>query len=195
MKYQVPLHVRTSFNESPGTWVVGEEQALERVTVAGVAYDKGEARVHIQGVEDKPGVVADLFGKIADKNIPVDMIIQNVTASANTRADVTFTLAKTDLARAKSEIEEIARSVGAQGVRYDEDIVKVSIVGLGMRFRIAGIAARMFKILASEGINIQADRDQRDQGELSHRVEVHRARGALVARRLRPVARAGDEGR
>ncbi len=155
MKYQVPVHVRSSFSDAEGTWVVGEESALEDVVVAGVAYDKSEARVHFVGLEDKPGVVAELFGQIAQRNISVDMIIQNVTASSNQRADVTFTLAKTDLARAKPEIEEIARSLGTQTVRYDEDIAKVSIVGLGMRSH-AGIAARMFRILADEGINIQA---------------------------------------
>jgi aspartate kinase len=155
MKYQVPVHVRSSFSDAEGTWVVGEESALENVVVAGVAYDKNEARVHFVGLEDKPGVVAELFGKIAERNISVDMIIQNVTASSSQRADVTFTLAKTDLARAKPEIEEIARALGTQSVRYDEDIAKVSIVGLGMRSH-AGIAARMFRILADEGINIQA---------------------------------------
>ena len=153
MKYQVPLHVRTSFSDAPGTWVVGEDAALEQVVVAGVAYDKNEARVHIQGVDDRPGVVADLFGQISERNISVDMIIQNV--GQNARADVTFTLAKSDLARAKPDIEAIAKGLGSQAVRYDEDIVKLSIVGLGMRSH-AGVAAKMFRILAAEGINIQA---------------------------------------
>lgn len=155
MKYNVPIHVRSSFSEATGTWVVGEEKSLEDVVVAGVAYDKGEARVHLVGVPDKPGVVAELFGKLADKNISVDMIIQNVAKGAGVPADVTFTLAKTDLARAKPEIEGIAKQVGSEEVRYDEDIVKVSVVGLGMRSH-AGIAARMFRALADEGINIQA---------------------------------------
>jgi aspartate kinase len=133
--------------------------------VTGVAYDKGEARVMLVGVDDRPGVVAQVFGDLAEENISVDMIIQNAPSDAPSsrvsssgpegKTDVTFTVAKTDLARAKSIMERIAGKVGALGVRYDEDIVKVSIVGLGMRSH-AGVAARMFKILASEGINIQA---------------------------------------
>jgi aspartate kinase len=155
MKYQVPLHVRSSFSEAQGTWVTKEDSSLEDVVVAGVAYDKNEARVHIVGIEDRPGVVAELFGRISEKNISVDMIIQSVTAHAEQRANVTFTLTKTDLARGKPAIEEIARGLGASEVRFDEDIVKVSIVGLGMHSH-AGVAARMFRILADEGINIQA---------------------------------------
>jgi aspartate kinase len=155
MKYGVPVHVRSSFSDANGTWVTGEDKSLEEVVVAGVAYDKGEARVHVVGVEDKPGVVADLFGLIAEKNISVDMIIQNVSHGDDKRADVLFTVSKTDLQRAKGHIEEIARGLGAKEIRYDEDIVKISIVGLGMRSH-AGVAAKMFRILASEGINIQA---------------------------------------
>ena len=155
MKYGVPVHVRSSFSEATGTWVTGEDKSLEDVVVAGVAHDKGEARVHVVGLEDKPGVVADLFSGIADRNVSVDMIIQNVTRGDDARADVTFTVGKTDLHRAKSHIEEIARVLGAREVRYDEDIVKISIVGLGMRSH-AGVASRMFRLLADEGINIQA---------------------------------------
>jgi aspartate kinase len=135
--------------------VVKEDESLEKVVVAGIAYDKGEARVHVVGVDDRPGVVADLFGGLAEKNISVDMIIQNAAARADGRADVTFTLPKTDLARAKPDIESLAKRLGASEVRYDEEITKVSIVGLGMRSH-AGVAAQMFRILAGEGINIQA---------------------------------------
>jgi aspartate kinase len=155
MKYGVPVHVRSSFSEAEGTWVTGEDRALEDVVVAGVAYDRNEARVHVVGVEDKPGVVAELFGAMSDKNISVDMIIQNVSKEAQHRADVTFTLGKGDLARAKPFIDEVGKRIGATEVRYDEEIVKVSIVGLGMRSH-AGIAAKMFRIMAAEGINIQA---------------------------------------
>lgn len=153
MKYGVRVHVRSSFSDVEGTWVTGEDKTLEDVVVAGVAYDKNEARVHFVGVDDKPGVVADLFGRISEHNIPVDMIIQN--AGESQRADVTFTMTKTDLQRAKPLIEEIAKSLGSKEVRYDEDVVKVSIVGLGMRSH-AGVAAKMFRLLAGEGINIQA---------------------------------------
>jgi len=155
MKYGVRVHVRSSFNDTPGTIVTKEDAALEGVVVSGIAYDKGEARVHVVGVEDKPGVAAELFERIAEKNISVDMIVQNVTSEADPRASITFTLAKTDLARAKPWIEQIGKSLGAREVRYDEDVVKVSIVGLGMRSH-AGIAAKMFRIMARESINIQA---------------------------------------
>jgi aspartate kinase len=155
MKYNVPIHVRTSFNDTPGTLVTGEDAALEGAVVAGVAYDKNEARVHVVGVDDRPGIAADLFEKIAEKNISVDMIVQDVTTDSDRRASITFTLGKTDLARAKAWIEQVAKGVGAREVRYDEDVVKVSIVGSGMRSH-AGIAAKMFRLLANEGINIQA---------------------------------------
>ncbi len=155
MKYGVPLHVRSSFSDAPGTWVQGEDKTLEDVVVAGVAYDKNEARVHLVGVADRPGVSADLFTAIAEKNVSVDMIIQNVTRGDDPRADVLFTVSKSDLQRVKSFIEEIAKSLGAREVRYDEDVVKISIVGLGMRSH-AGVAAKMFRVLAEEGINIQA---------------------------------------
>ncbi len=155
MKYGVPVHVRSSFNDQPGTLVTKEDAAFEGVVVSGIAYDKGEARVHVVGVDDRPGVAAELFEKIAEKNISVDMIVQNVTTDADPRASITFTMQKTDLSRAKPFIEQIAKGVGAREVRYDEDIVKVSIVGLGMRSH-AGVAAKMFRILAKEGINIQA---------------------------------------
>ena len=157
MKYGVPVHVRSSFSDTPGTWVVGEEKSLEDVVVAGVAYDKSEAKVLLQAVSDKPGVVAKIFGGLAEKNISVDMIIQNTSTGdpAKPSTDVTFTVPKTDLARVKPLIEDLARQVGAKSTQYDEDIVKVSIVGLGMRSH-AGTAARMFEILARESINIQA---------------------------------------
>ncbi len=155
MKYSVPVHVRSTFSDAPGTWVTNEDKSLEDVVVAGVAYDKSEARVHLVGVEDRPGVSADLFSAIAEKNVCVDMIIQNVTRGDDPRADVTFTVSKTDLQRVKSFIEEIAHLLGAREVRYDEDVVKISIVGLGMRSH-AGVAAKMFRLMADEGINIQA---------------------------------------
>jgi aspartate kinase len=165
MKYGVPVHVRSSFSDAQGTWVVGEDKDFESVVVTGVAYDKGEARVMFVGVDDRPGVVAQIFGALADENISVDMIIQNAPSDAprsrvaaggpEAKTDVTFTLPKTDLARAKQLIDNIALRVGALGVRFDEDIAKVSIVGLGMRSH-AGVAAKMFRLLAAEGINIQA---------------------------------------
>jgi aspartate kinase len=163
MKYGVPVHVRSSFSDVPGTWVVSEEQSLESVTVTGVALDRNEARVMLVGVDDKPGVVAQIFGALAEENISVDMIIQNAPSygletrgtSGEVKADVTFTVGKADLPRAKLVMEKVASAVRAMSIRYEEDIVKVSIVGLGMRTH-AGVAARMFQLLAADGINIQA---------------------------------------
>jgi len=153
MKYGVPVHVRTSFNDKAGTMVVGEE-SLESISVKGVAYDKGESKVQLVGVADRPGVVAKIFGLLAEKNVSVDMIIQSPSRGGDSRTDVTFTVAKTDLPRVKDLIEQSAKEVSAS-VEYDTDIVKVSIVGLGMRSH-AGVAAKMFGLLAAEGINIQA---------------------------------------
>jgi aspartate kinase len=160
MNYGVPVHVRSSFSEAEGTWVTKEDNVLEDIVVSGVACDKNEARVLLVGVEDKPGVVAKIFGSVAEKNVSVDMIIQSVStlesaAAGKARTDLTFTVTKADLERAKPTIEQVAREVGAREVRYDEDVVKVSIVGLGMRSH-AGVAAKMFRVLADEGINIQA---------------------------------------
>jgi len=153
MKYGVPVAVRSSFSDAPGTWVVGEDQDLESVTVTGVAYDKGEARVMLAGVDDSPGVVANIFGALAAANVGVDMIIQS-TASAG-KTDVTFTVGKADLPKTRPLMDKIAAGVNAAAVTYDEDVAKVSIVGLGMRSH-AGVAAQMFKILADHAINIQA---------------------------------------
>lgn len=154
MKYGVPIHVRSSFSDTPGTWVVGED-ALESVVVHGVAYDKSEARVMLVSVEDRPGVVARIFSSLAEENISVDMIIQNAAKDQEGRTDVTFTVAKTEMDKVRPIMDDLSKNVDAHGVRYDENIAKVSIVGLGMRSH-AGVAAKMFEILAAEGINIQA---------------------------------------
>ena len=153
MKYGVPVHVRSSFNDRQGTMVVGEE-GLEAVVVAGLAYDKQEAKVQLVGVSDRPGVVAKIFSLLAEKNVSVDMIIQSPSRGGGNSTDVTFTVAKTDLARVKDLIESSAKEFGAT-VEYDPDIAKVSVVGLGMRSH-AGVAAKVFGLLAAEGINIQA---------------------------------------
>ncbi len=154
MKYGVVVHVRSSFSDRPGTMVIGEE-GLEGVVVAGVAYDKGEAKVQLVHVQDRPGVVAMIFGTLAEQNVSVDMIIQSPSREGGATTDVTFTVAKTDLTRCKDLIEQCCRQIGGAAVEYDPDIVKVSIVGLGMRSH-AGVAAKMFRLLSAEGINIQA---------------------------------------
>ncbi|MFN7699265.1 MAG: aspartate kinase [Deltaproteobacteria bacterium] len=150
MKYAVPVHVRSSFSDAEGTWVVNEDESLESVVVAGVTSDKNEAKVTIRRVEDKPGRAAGLFEALADARISVDMIIQNPSPDGST--DMTFTVSKGELERAR----EIAGKVFASHELFvREDVVKVSIVGLGMRSH-AGVAAKMFRILADEGINIEA---------------------------------------
>jgi len=156
MKHGVPIHVRSSFSDAEGTWVVAEDEALEGVVVQGIACDKSEARVMLVSVRDRPGVVAEIFSELAKEHISVDMIIQNAAKDAAGRTDVTFTVPKTDLDKVRPIIERLAERVGAEGGGlYDDSIAKVSIVGLGMRSH-AGVAARMFEILAEENINIQA---------------------------------------
>ena len=150
-KYGVPIHVRSSFSDSEGTWVVEEEEGMEQVLVAGIAYDRNEAKVSIRGVPDRPGIAARIFGALADRNIVVDMIVQDVGEGG--RASMTFTVPKADLKKALSVIEPVARDLGATEVEADTGIAKVSIVGVGMRSH-AGVAARMFQALAGEGINV-----------------------------------------
>src|SRR5262249_50601620 len=148
MKYSVPIHVRSSFNDKPGTLVTGEE-GLEAITVAGVAYDKNEAKVQLISVPDRPGTVANLFTALAKENVSVDMIIQSPSSHEKDSTDVTFTVPKSDLARVKTIIEGKSKEIGAARVEFDADVVKVSIVGLGMRSH-AGVAAQMFSLLAGE---------------------------------------------
>ena len=151
-RYRVPLHVRSSFTESEGTWVVEEEASMEDVLVSGVTYDRDEAKITLVRVPDRPGLAARVFGPIADANIGVDMIIQNASDDGTT--DLTFTVPKADFRQALGLIEANADQIGAAGVRTDQDVSKISIVGLGMRSH-AGVAARMFRALADVGINIQ----------------------------------------
>ena len=151
-RYRVPVHVRSSFSEAEGTWVVEEDPAMEEVSVAGVAYDRDEAKLTVLRVPDRPGLAARVFGPIARANIVVDMIIQNASADGTT--DLTFTVSRGDFDQAKGLLEATAREIGAQGVAGQLDVAKVSIVGIGMRTH-AGIASRMFDVLSKEGINIQ----------------------------------------
>ena len=125
---------------------------MEDVLVSGVTSDSNEAKITLLGVPDQPGLAARVFGPIADANIIVDMIIQNASAEGTT--DLTFTVPKADFKQAMTLVEQLKREVGAKGIRTDENIAKVSVVGLGMRSH-AGVAARMFDALAKEGINIQ----------------------------------------
>jgi len=151
-RYGVPVHVRSSFDDSDGTWVVPEDDRMEQVLVSGVSLDRDQAKITVRRVPDRPGVAYSILGPIADANIVVDMIIQNASAAGD--ADLTFTVPKTDFRRALAMVEQTAKSIGAQQVSADTDVSKVSVVGLGMRSH-AGVAARMFETLAREGINIE----------------------------------------
>ncbi len=150
-KYHVPIHVRASFNDNVGTLVCREDEEMENVIVSGVTCDKNEAKITITKVPDKPGIAHRLFGAIADANIMVDMIIQNVSEEGLT--DITFTVMKNDLSKATNIVREIAREISAYEINTDENIAKVSIVGTGMRSH-SGVASIMFGALAKEGINI-----------------------------------------
>ena len=153
MKHRMPLHVRSSFSNAEGTIVTDEEHLLERVVVAGVAADKKAVKLTVRALPDQPGVVARVFEPLADASISVDMIIQNVSKAGHT--DMTFTVASEDASRAEEIAKQIVQDVGAEGVVRDDQVAKVSIVGVGMRNH-AGIAARMFRLLADNDININA---------------------------------------
>jgi aspartate kinase len=152
MKHGVTVHVRSSFNNESGTTVCMEDRAMEAVLVSGVTYDKGEAKLTVTQVPDRPGIAASLFGSLADEHILVDMIIQNVSRDGYT--DLTFTVLKTDAAKALAAAQRVAKEIEASDVLIDEDIAKVSIVGTGMRSH-WGVASVMFNALARENINIQ----------------------------------------
>lgn len=152
MKYNVPVVVRSSFNDNPGTLVTKEDKEMEDVVVSGIAYDKNQIKFTVIGVPDKPGVAAKLFKTIADANIVVDMIVQNISPDG-AYTDISFTVPKTDAKRTKELTHELAQEIGAKRVDMREDIAKVSIVGVGMRTH-SGVAAKMFTVLSEKGINI-----------------------------------------
>ena len=152
MRYRVPLHVRSSFHGGEGTWVVAEEEVMERLVVSGVTYNRDEAKIRVPGVKDAPGVAARLFTPLSEAGIVVDMIIQNLSHDGTT--DMTFTVERSGYAQAMQLAQQAADEIGASPVEGDEAIAKVSIVGLGMKDH-AGVASKMFRVLADEGINIQ----------------------------------------
>jgi aspartate kinase len=151
-KYAVPVHVRSTFKPDPGTLVTTEDVNMEAVIVTGVTHDRSQAKVSILRVPDRPGIAAQVFGAVADHGIVVDMIVQNISREGNT--DISFTLPRTDREKAVSVLRDVAGRIGAEGVTHDDRIAKVSIVGVGMRSH-SGVAARMFRTLSGEGINIQ----------------------------------------
>ena len=166
MVYKVPLQVRSSFEApdsqnqnkpdgtGPGTIVCQEDQSMEQHVVSGIAYSRDEAKISLRKVKDKPGVSAGVFGPLAEADISVDMIVQNVSADGAV-ADITFTLPRKDLRKAIELLEKLKAQIGFQDIAHSADVAKVSVVGIGMRSH-AGVAARMFKSLADKGINIQA---------------------------------------
>jgi aspartate kinase len=150
-KYGITIHVRSSFNEQEGTWVVEEDPSMEEVVVRGVAYNKDEAKITVKGVPDRPGLAAMIFCEVARHNIVVDMIIQNVGEDG--RADISFTVSKDDSHTAMNILEKLAQEHNLGQVECDSKITKLSVVGVGMRSH-SGVAAKMFQSLAEEGINI-----------------------------------------
>ena len=151
-KWGVTVHVRSTFKRDTGTIVTREESGMEEVVVTGVTHDRNQAKISILRVPDRPGIAGQVFGTIAEANIVVDMIVQNISRDGNT--DMSFTVPRSDYQRAVAALSSVAETVGAQGIAHDERVAKVSIVGVGMRSH-SGVAARMFAALAREGINIQ----------------------------------------
>ncbi|MFN7176079.1 MAG: aspartate kinase [Thermaurantiacus sp.] len=152
MKERVRVQVLSSFSDEPGTLVVDEDEIVEQELIAGVAYDRNEAKITLVAVPDRPGVVASIFGPLADAGINVDMIVQTAAADGRT-TDVTFTVPRIDLAKAEAVLADA--EIGQQRLDADANVVKVSVVGVGMKSH-AGVAATMFRALADRGINIQA---------------------------------------
>jgi aspartate kinase len=148
----VQIHVRSSFSYSAGTWVGPKEESVEDAIISGVAHDTSEAKVTVQQVPDRPGVASRIFSALADSNINIDMIVQNV--SEDGRTDISFTLPRGETYKARGVLDPLADEVGAAGVKVDEDIAKVSLVGAGMKTH-PGVAAKMFGALSAAGVNIE----------------------------------------
>ena len=153
MKYKVPLWVKSSFTDDPGTLVTEEDKAMENVLVSGIAVTRDESRFVIRNVPDKPGIAARVFGALADSDIVVDVIVQT-PAHEDARTDMAFTVGRLDTEKTRELVRKIGKQIGAGKVEHEEGIAKVSIVGVGMRNH-AGVAARMFQVLADEGVNIR----------------------------------------
>jgi aspartate kinase len=158
MRYNLPLQVLSSFEDRPGTMIVGddaiEDSDMESQLVTGIAHDKNEARITLTGLPDRPGAVAAVFAPLAAANINVDMIVQSVPRKGE-KSDITFTVQTAALPHSVAELEKVRAKVGFEEILTDTDVVKISAVGVGMRSN-AGIAAMMFETLADRGINILA---------------------------------------
>ncbi len=187
MRYGVPIHVRSSFSLDEGTWVVPEEDVMEHLIVSGVTCAVDEAQIRVQSVPDQPGIAARLFTPIADSGIVVDMIIQNLSREGTT--DLTFTVPRVDYARALELAKKAGGEMGCEKVGGDVDIAKVSIVGLGMKDH-AGVATKMFSVLAAEGINIQMI----STSEIKISVAIQKKYAELAVRALHAAFIDGDAG-
>ncbi|HPE46507.1 MAG TPA: aspartate kinase, partial [Deltaproteobacteria bacterium] len=152
-KYNVPILVKSTFTDQGGTLTTQEDSEMEKEVLSGITYDKNEAKITILGVQDKPGVAARIFSPLSEKNINVDMIIQNVSTDGKL-ADLSFTVTKSDFEKAMSIVKQVAGEIGCRDVVGDLSIAKISIVGVGMRSH-AGVASKMFSALSQVGINIQ----------------------------------------
>lgn len=152
-KYDVPLVVRSSFNQAPGTLVTKEDEGMEKVVITGITHDKNQTRITLKGAPDRPGIAARIFNAIAKANINVDMIVQNVS-SADNATDLSFTVSKAEADRAFELTQKIAEELGTKGASINKEVAKVSIVGVGMQSHF-GVAAQMFETLSKEGINIK----------------------------------------
>jgi aspartate kinase len=150
-KYNVPVYVKSTFSDEGGTLVTKEDKAMEREVLSGITYDRDQAKITVVHIPDKPGIAANLFTPLSERNISVDMIIQNASSQGFT--DLTFTVAKKDMKAAQKIVEATAKEIGAKKVEVDDDVAKVSIIGVGMLSH-SGVAAKMFKTMADESINI-----------------------------------------
>ena len=149
-RFEIPIHVRSSFHDGEGTWV--RESSMEQAIVSGIAYDRSESKLTVNRVPDRPGVAADLFGSLAAARVNVDMIVQNVSHDGTT--DISFTVPRVNVSDAERISKQIAVKIGAESVDVDSDIAKVSLVGAGMKTH-PGVAAKVFETLSAEGINIE----------------------------------------
>jgi aspartate kinase len=154
-RYGVKVHVRSSFSDRTGTWVVHvpEEEQVEQAIISGVAHDLSEARITVVGVPDKPGEAAAIFRTVADADVNIDMIVQNVSGSTG-RTDISFTLPKSDGPQAMAALEKVRSSIGFESLLYDDHVGKVSLVGAGMRSH-PGVSAKFFEALAAAAVNVQ----------------------------------------
>lgn len=155
-RYNVPVHVRSSFSQKEGTWVVDRKELkdMEQAIISGVAHDRGEAKITVVGVPDKPGEAARIFETVAEAETNIDMIVQNISAVATNRTDISFTLPRSDGAAAMTALARLKDEVGYEQLLYDDQIGKVSVIGAGMRSH-PGVSARFFSALADAGVNIE----------------------------------------